>query len=275
MKKRLTILRAAVVLMLGLVTAVPAEAAGITVEINGEAVVFDQQPIMYNDRVMVPMRALAESLGAEVGWDDVNNCMWSERGNDVLVLAIDDPVMLVNGEAVLLDAPPMIVNGRTLAPVRAISEGYAADVEWDQKTQTVSVTLDYVEWSPEAYAYEVFELTNAAREKYGLPLLKWNDALTEVAMAHSQDMATRNYFDHYTPEGLSPGDRLRKAGISYSAVCENIAAGQATPEEAVAGWLNSPGHRANILDPDITEMGVGYASGGYYGDYWTQVFRRA
>lgn len=275
MKKRRTTLFTAVVLVLGVGVAAPAEAADITVEINGEVIVFDQQPIIYNDRVMVPMRALAESLGAEVGWDDVNNCMWSERGNDVLVLAIDDPVMLVNGEAVLLDALPMIVNGRTLAPVRAISEGYDANVEWDQKTRTVSVTLDYVEWSPETYAYEVFELTNAEREKYGLSLLKWNDVLTEVAMAHSQDMATRGYVDHYTPEGLSPGDRLDAAGISYSMWAENIAVGQATPEEVVAGWMNSPGHRANILNARITEMGAGYASGGFYGDYWTQVFRRA
>lgn len=68
MKKRLTSLLTAAVFLLGLVTAAPVQAADITVEVNGEAVVFDQQPIMYNDRVMVPMRALAESLGAEVGW---------------------------------------------------------------------------------------------------------------------------------------------------------------------------------------------------------------
>lgn len=275
MKKRWKLLLAGLALMLGVGVAQPAAAAEITVEVNGEAVVFDQSPIMHNDRVMVPMRALAESLGAEVGWDDATNCMWAERGNDLLMLAIDNPWMLVNDELILLDAPPMIVNGRTLAPVRAISEGYDALVEWDQKTQTVHVTMDAAEWSPEAYAREVFDLTNAEREKYGLSPLKWSDDLAAVATAHSQDMIDRNYFDHYTPEGLSPGDRLHEAGISFSVMCENIAAGQATPEDVVEGWMNSPGHRANILNERVTELGVGYVEGGYYGTYWTQVFRRA
>lgn len=114
---------------------------------------------------------------------------------------------------------------------------------------------------------KVFELTNAERAKAGVPALSWNDKLAGIARAHSQDMATRDYFDHYNPEGLSPFDRMKNAGISYRAAAENIAWGQKTPEEVVDAWMNSEGHKANILNAKLTQLGV-----GFYSDYWTQAF---
>ena len=93
-----------------------------------------------------------------------------------------------------------------------------------------------------------------------------------VAQAHSQDMATRNYFDHNTPEGKSPFDRMTAAGYAFSSAAENIAAGQRTPADVVTAWMNSAGHRANILNCGLTQIGVGYATGGSYGVYWTQDF---
>lgn len=100
--------------------------------------------------------------------------------------------------------------------------------------------------------------------------LTMNDALRCAARNHSLDMAVRDYFDHYSPEGDGPGVRLDLAGYAGSSWAENIAWGYATPAAVVAGWMNSPGHCANIMRPHLTETGVGY----YEGRLWTQTFGR-
>ncbi|HSA48659.1 MAG TPA: CAP domain-containing protein [Yinghuangia sp.] len=119
---------------------------------------------------------------------------------------------------------------------------------------------------------EVIALTNAERARHGLGPLTAEPRLTQAAQAHSADMAARDYFDHSSPDGRQPADRVRAAGYDYSRVAENIAAGQTTPAEVVEGWMNSPGHRANILTPELTQIGIGLAHGGTYTTYWTQVF---
>lgn len=124
-----------------------------------------------------------------------------------------------------------------------------------------------------SYAQAVLELVNAERAKNGLNALQLDSALSKVAEAHSKDMATRNFFSHTNPDGLSPFDRIKNAGISYRTAGENIAAGQKTPEQVVEGWMNSEGHRKNILNASFTKMGLGYvkANSGY-STYWTQLF---
>ena len=122
-----------------------------------------------------------------------------------------------------------------------------------------------------AYEQEVFDLVNQIREENGLEPFVYNETLAETARAHSQDMIDRDFFDHNNPDGKSPFDRMRDNGLSFSMAAENIAAGQRTPEEVVESWMNSPGHRANILG-DCKELGVGLALGGHYGYYWTQCF---
>ncbi|SFG54118.1 CAP domain-containing protein [Sporolactobacillus nakayamae] len=124
-----------------------------------------------------------------------------------------------------------------------------------------------------AYEQKVVELTNQERTKAGLqPLKADNSTLSKMARAKSQDMSDKNYFDHQSPTYGSPFDMMKKFGISYKTAGENIAAGQKTPEEVVQGWMNSPGHRANILNASFTTIGVGYVQGGSYGSYWTQEF---
>lgn len=98
--------------------------------------------------------------------------------------------------------------------------------------------------------------------------------LAAVAAAHSADMARRTFFSHTSPNGDSPFDRMRAAGYSYSYAGENIAAGFFSPSSVVKAWLKSPGHCRNIMKAKYTELGVGYATGGYYGTYWTQDFGR-
>lgn len=124
-----------------------------------------------------------------------------------------------------------------------------------------------------AFEKKVVDLTNQERTKAGLkPLKSDNAALSKMARDKSTDMRDKNYFDHQSPTYGSPFDMMKKYGISYSSAGENIAAGQKTPEEVVQGWMNSPGHRANILNANFTTIGVGYVSGGSYGSYWTQEF---
>lgn len=119
---------------------------------------------------------------------------------------------------------------------------------------------------------QVIQLTNQQRAKYGLPALAADWQLSRVARYKSADMRDRNYFSHTSPTYGSPFTMMKSFGINYSAAAENIAAGQATPQEVVNAWMNSSGHRQNILDSRMTHIGVGYAKGGSYGHYWTQMF---
>jgi uncharacterized YkwD family protein/spore coat assembly protein SafA len=119
---------------------------------------------------------------------------------------------------------------------------------------------------------QVISLTNAERQKAGLPPLRNNWELSRVARYKSADMRDRNYFSHDSPTYGSPFTMMKNFGISYRTAAENIAAGQRSPSEVVNAWMNSPGHRANILKRDVTEIGVGYVKGGTYGHYWTQMF---
>jgi len=103
----------------------------------------------------------------------------------------------------------------------------------------------------------------------GLSPLSLSPQLSRVARAKSQDMKDKKYFDHTSPTYGSPFEMMKAFGISYSIAGENIAKGQPTPEAVVKAWMNSPGHRANILNPAFTQIGVGYVGGAHY---WTQMF---
>ncbi|MFC8764604.1 MULTISPECIES: CAP domain-containing protein [Streptomyces] len=119
-------------------------------------------------------------------------------------------------------------------------------------------------------ADQVIALVNSERAKAGCGPLSANATLTRAAQGHSDDMAARNFFDHTDPDGDGPGERVTAAGYPWSTYGENIAKGQSTPEQVMESWMNSPGHRANILNCDFKEIGVGIHDDG--GPYWTQVF---
>lgn len=128
----------------------------------------------------------------------------------------------------------------------------------------------------------VLDLVNDARargrrcgEKYFSPsgALRESDRLRDAAAHHAKDMARRNYFDHHAQDGSEPRDRVRRTGYKWSLIGENIAFGPESAEEAVEGWLASPGHCANIMDPRFRDTGIAVAKGrkrGYY--YWVQEF---
>jgi uncharacterized protein YkwD len=114
---------------------------------------------------------------------------------------------------------------------------------------------------------QVFDLTNAERTKRGIAAFKLDDRLNRAAEAHSVDMATKNYFSHQGLDGSQPWDRMKAQGYNFSRAAENIAFGQPTAKDVVTAWMNSAGHRRNILDPNLKDFGVGYFKGR-----WTQNF---
>lgn len=119
---------------------------------------------------------------------------------------------------------------------------------------------------------QVIQLTNQERAKNGLKPLAADWQLSRVARYKSADMRDKNYFSHTSPTYGSPFTMMKNFGINYRSAGENIAAGQRTANEVVQSWMNSPGHRKNILSPTYTHIGVGHATGGNYGHYWTQMF---
>ncbi|HAI68592.1 MAG TPA: hypothetical protein DCM38_04040 [Gammaproteobacteria bacterium] len=124
------------------------------------------------------------------------------------------------------------------------------------------------------YDAELLRLTNLERQKAGISALTLSSKLGQAAQNHAEDMATNNYFSHDGLNGSQPWDRAKAAGYSYSYVGENIYAGLSTPTAVIEGWMNSQGHRENILNPNYTEIGFGYAysRASDYGHYWVQVF---
>lgn len=127
--------------------------------------------------------------------------------------------------------------------------------------------------SKKSFEVQVLDLVNKERAKVGLKALKLNSSLTNVAKIKSKDMHDLNYFSHNSPTYGSPFDMMQQFNITYRAAGENIAAGYTTPESVMTGWMNSPGHKANILNKSFTEMGIGIYKGDRgYKNYWAQMF---
>ena len=121
-------------------------------------------------------------------------------------------------------------------------------------------------------AEAVLKLVNAERAKVGLQPLTLSEKLTNIAYTKAKDMADKGYFSHQSPTYGSPFDMLKQFGVSYSYAGENIAAGQKSAEEVMNSWMNSSGHKANILNKNYTQLGVGFYRGGEYGTEWVQLF---
>lgn len=177
--------------------------------------------------------------------------------------------------AFLLAVLLMYLSGSTLTGTRAASSNFHVYLPLLIRTAQPSIEQ------------QVFNLVNQQRQQHGCAALVRSAALSAAAGEHSQDMALHDLFSHTGSDGSTMVSRAVAAGYSYSLLAENLAAGSATAEEAVAGWMNSPGHRANILNCDLHELGVGYyvqmddqsnvrldngRISGPYRYYWTQDF---
>ncbi|RKT19732.1 uncharacterized protein YkwD [Streptomyces sp. 1114.5] len=122
-----------------------------------------------------------------------------------------------------------------------------------------------------SYAQQVVDLVNTERAKAGCGPVSAEPRLASAAQSHSDDMADRNYFDHASPEGFHADHRIEATGYRWSTWGENIARGQKDPADVMDAWMNSPGHRANILNCAFKQLGVGVRTGSG-GPWWTQVF---
>lgn len=119
-----------------------------------------------------------------------------------------------------------------------------------------------------AFEQQVLDLVNQERSKTGLSSLSRNEELSNMAMVKAQDMYNNNYFDHNSPTHGSPFDMMKEFGITYNSAGENIAKGQTTPTQVMNDWMNSPGHKANILNNSYTHIGI-----AYYNNTWVQEFK--
>jgi uncharacterized YkwD family protein/spore coat assembly protein SafA len=131
------------------------------------------------------------------------------------------------------------------------------------------INIPTADSSVTGYEQEVIRLVNEIRTQNGLKALTYDWELSRVARIKSQDMKDNRYFAHNSPTYGTPFQMIKSFGISFRSAGENIAKGYPTPQAVVNGWMNSSGHRANILNASYTKIGVGYVSGG---KYWTQMF---
>ena len=131
------------------------------------------------------------------------------------------------------------------------------------------ITVPTTDSTVTQFEQEVIRLINEIRKENGLNELRYDWQLSRVARIKSQDMKDNRYFSHTSPTYGSPFQMIRDFGISYRTAGENIAQGYATPQAVVNAWMNSAGHRANILNSTFTTIGVGYVASG---NYWTQMF---
>ncbi|MDD2435368.1 MAG: SafA/ExsA family spore coat assembly protein [Bacilli bacterium] len=168
----------------------------------------------------------------------------------------------------LLMANPQINNPNFIIP------GQTINIPSDTSNGTVPIE----ETTPNnlrSFETEVIRLVNQERQKNGVPPLTENTELSRIARLKSNDFVNNNYFSHNSPTYGSPFEMLRTFGVNFSAAAENIASGQRTAEEVMNTWMNSSGHRANILNQAYNQIGVGVARDSDGTLYWTQLFIRS
>ena len=191
----------------------------------------------------------------------------------ILTTATLIPVLLINASAVT----HTVVSGDTLWKLAVkyevgISELKSANPQiqnFDLIYPGQAINIPTLDSGVTSFEQEVIRLVNEIRAENGLKALTYDWELSRVARYKSQDMKDNKYFSHTSPVYGTPFQMIKNFGISYRSAGENIAKGYSTPQAVVNSWMNSSGHRANILNANYTHIGVGYVAGG---NYWTQMF---
>lgn len=190
-----------------------------------------------------------------------------------LALALVATGVAAPAQARTTDPHRMPVTASVRSPTTAVAPlGAATTAAGGGRTRWFTPVRHYTRvtaTTPEAA--EVLRLVNVERARAGCAAVHVDARLATAARLHSEDMARQNYFSHTSLDGRTPWDRIRAQGYAYGSA-ENIAAGYATPAAVMTGWMNSPGHKANILNCANKALGVGVGRGGRYGIYWTQDF---
>lgn len=172
---------------------------------------------------------------------------------------------------------PIVTIVSTVIGITASSIAPANAQFWRRPKPATAPTQQAVQPSQNgSVQQQILTLVNVERKKVNLQPLTLNSKLGQAAQNHTNDMVSKSYFSHTSPSGGTMTSRVKATGYVYSTIGENIAAGSSTATATMTQWMNSPGHRANILNPKFRELGVGYApSNDQYRYYWTQVFGAA
>ncbi|MFD5143958.1 CAP domain-containing protein [Streptomyces sp. NPDC058401] len=166
-----------------------------------------------------------------------------------------------------IDAPPVVEAPVVEAPVDAPPIDAPPVVE--PSAEPAATPAPSASAAPSGAAAEVLTLVNQERATAGCPALTVNAQLTKAAQDHSEDMAAHSNMSHTGSDGSDPGQRITRAGYQWRTYAENVAYGYDTAAKVMEGWMNSPGHKRNILDCNVKEIGIGLAQPGHY---WTQDF---
>ncbi len=243
--------------------------------VNGECIELDAVPFLSGDRALVPLRAISEALSCTVDW---NGATASVIISGNIINSTMFPIQSPTAEPTYQPTAAPTAVPTTEPTAAPTTEPTAAPTTAPTTEPTASPTATptaaptAATSSESAMEQEVLALVNEVRAENGLSALTWAEDIAEIARAHSADMINRSFFSHTNPDGESPFDRLKSNGISYNAAAENIAYGQRTAEAVMESWMNSSGHRANILNKNVKEIGIGAVKNSQGTVYWTQMF---
>ena len=173
-------------------------------------------------------------------------------------------------------APFALGSSASPAPAASVQESAPAAVAAASSPSTAPTgPVGNIPADSDALVETVIKAVNAEREKVGLPPVVYSDTLCGIADTYASRLISADFFAHVDPyTGTTVAKRAAKNGYAYYKVGENLAAGQKTVASAMTDWMASASHRANILDPDFTELGIAIRDGGRYGRYWVQEFGR-
>jgi len=264
----------------------------INVTVDGENIVFtDQAPAIIDGRTLVPIRAVFEHIGFSTGWEESTETVTLTRGEDIVSISIGSNTFIANGQTEVLDVPAQIIGGRTLLPIRSVLESVGYSIFWNDATSTVEIisevpelitipnrrltdeeintwTMIYNASGANDFELEIIRLTNIERAAEGLSPVELYTPLMMAARFKAQSMSDLDYWSHENPVYGEFFNIPREIfGITQRSLGENLARGNRTPEEIVQSWMDSQGHRENILNPIYTRVGV-----GFHNNHWTQKF---
>ncbi|WP_339096721.1 CAP domain-containing protein [Deinococcus sp. VB142] len=242
---------------------------GVSLNTGGSSVLSYQGSVRSVELATTPLISRAELQNVTAQGGEVRLTSGTQSGSGTVSLTFN----MTDGSRHVLSFPVQVTVPTPPAPAPAPTPAPSSGYVWYPESDR----------SADAAELEVLRLTNDIRAKGATcggtayapaPPLKWNDRLAHAARNHALDMGKRSYFEHTTPEGVRFSERVTAAGYAWQTVGENIAAGYATPASVVDGWLKSPGHCVNLMNPAFTELGVGRAqvSGSPYSLYWGQSF---
>ena len=303
-RKRIQVLMVMMIILSALL-AIPVHAEAVSVTIDGEPLMIpadEPGPYINNqNRTMIPITFVSRELGAQVNWNENDRRVTIGGDNNRVQLDIGTREALVNGTKVYFDTEAVITESRTFVPLRFVSEALGLFVKWDAEERTAAIHTEdsgeveaviqsTTEGSDEKesdllsepssasevvdelhkMAREVVRLTNIERTNRGLDPLDIDVELMKVAESKSRDMRLNRTMAHDSPKYGGLRGLLDYYAVDCQMAAENIARGHRTAEKVVEGWMNSPGHRDNILMEEASAIGVGVVE-CETGPYWTQL----